>query len=264
MIATLRDAKMHLDVAGMPALKKFIKSKLSGKAELLKVKDDSIQYPFWLRIPSSDTYTYQAIIRNHDYRFNIKTAPKVIVDAGANIGLASVYFANQYPDAKIIAIEPEADNFQLLLKNVAPYPNIIPVQAALWHQAGKVNLGVGCGSQDSFMTEEISGANANGNAPSESGVLGEVDALTVDSIMATYNLDKIDILKIDIEGAEKEVFGSTQAWLNNVDSLVVELHEHMKGGCNRSFYNGSNGFSHEWLSGENVCLSRGNFILPAV
>jgi FkbM family methyltransferase len=256
MIATLRDAQMHLDIVGIKGLTKFLQKKVTGKIQLLEVTDKNIRYPFYLRIPSSDTYTYHSIILNQDYQFKTNKTPQVIIDAGANIGLASIYFANQYPQAKVIAIEPETENFQLLKKNVAPYPNIIPLQAALWHTEGKVHLGVGIGSQDGFMTEEIQSEINSGD------ILGEVESLTIDSIMSTYDLEKIDILKVDIEGAEKEVFGSSQTWIDKVDSIVVELHERMKPGCNRSFYNGSNGFTHEWIIGENVCLSRGNFILP--
>ena len=55
-------------------------------------------------------------------------------------GFASIYFANKYPGAKIIAIEPEQSNFELLKDNIAPYPNIIPIQAALWHKNEEINL----------------------------------------------------------------------------------------------------------------------------
>lgn len=85
-----------------------------------------------------------------------------------------------------------------------------------------------------------------------------VAAMTIDKIMKDYNIEKIDILKIDIEGAEREVFSDTSSWLERVDSIIVELHERMKTECNRSFYCGSNGFDNEWVQGENVYLSRRN------
>ena len=85
-----------------------------------------------------------------------------------------------------------------------------------------------------------------------------VVAITLDKIIKDYNLEKIDILKIDIEGAEREVFSNTSSWIEKVDSIIIELHERMKTGCNRSFYCGSNGFDNEWKQGENVYLSRRN------
>jgi len=86
-------------------------------------------------------------------------------------------------------------------------------------------------------------------------------AITIDKIMQIFDLEKIDILKIDIEGAEKEVFSDSSSWIERVESIIIELHDHMKIGCNRSFYNNSNGFVDEWRQGENVYLSRGNYLI---
>lgn len=83
-------------------------------------------------------------------------------------------------------------------------------------------------------------------------------AMTLGKIIADYQLNKIDILKIDIEGAEKEVFEDASSWIGKVEALIIELHEDMKSGCNRSFYNGSNGFDDEWRRGENVFLAKAN------
>jgi hypothetical protein len=73
-------------------------------------------------------------------------------------------------------------------------------------------------------------------------------AMTVDRIMHDYQLDRIDVLKVDIEGTEREVFGDTTAWIGKADSIIIELHEHMKAACNRSFYAGSRRFDHERIA----------------
>ena len=59
-----------------------------------------------------------------------------------------------------------------------------------------------------------------------------VEGMTVDKFMADYRLSRIDILKVDIEGAEREVFNDTSAWIGRVNSVIIELHERMKVGCN--------------------------------
>jgi len=185
----------------------------------------------------------------------VERPPKVIIDAGANIGLASVLFANRYPDAKIIAIEPENSNFELLKQNVAPYPNIIPLHAALWHKNEKINLidpGLG---KWGFITEANT---SSGSLPGQ--ICHTVMAMTLEKIMTDHNLSKINILKIDIEGAEKEVFSDTSAWIEKIDSLIIELHERMKAGCTLSFYAGAKGFDKEWKHGENVYLSKRNYM----
>lgn len=143
----------------------------------------------------------------------------------------------------------------LLKKNVAPYRTITPVQAALWKQNREINVvDHGLGNWG-FMAEET-----NTKEKLLSDICHKVTSITVDKIIDDYELDKIDILKIDIEGAEKEVFSDTSSWIEKVDAIIIELHERMKPGCNRSFYNGSNGFGQEWHQGENVCLSRGKIL----
>ena len=92
---------------------------------------------------------------------------------------------------------------------------------------------------------------------------GTIRAMTVDNVLDEYQLDSVDILKIDIERAEKEVFADTSSWIEKVDAIIVELRERMKPGCLRSFFNGSNGFDNEWKKGENVYLSRGMCLRPS-
>jgi FkbM family methyltransferase len=83
----------------------------------------------------------------------------VIIDAGANIGLTSVVYANRYPEARVIAIEPEVSNFQLLKENAASYPNIELVHGALWKENTKLRiLDPGSGSW-AFRTQEAAAAN---------------------------------------------------------------------------------------------------------
>jgi FkbM family methyltransferase len=249
----IRQIRIYYSILGFSGLLYAITAKLTNSTVLFKLDRQDCKYPFRLRIPSSDVPTYKQVFIKKEYDFLVETQPKVIIDAGANIGLASIYFTNQYPSAKIIAIEPEHSNFEMLKANIAPYPNIIPIQAALWHKDEEINLidpGLG---KWGFMTES---KNSSEGLP---GITcHSVEAMTIDKIMKDYNLERIDILKVDIEGAEREVFSDSSSWIEKVDSIIVELHERMKIGCNISFYCGTNGFDNEWKQGENVYLSRGN------
>jgi len=238
-------------VVGLRGVASVIRGKLSGSQTLLKVETSDLKLPFYLRVPSSDVPTFEQIFIRRDYAFDVRTPPATIVDAGANIGLASLYFSNRFPGSKIIAIEPERNNFELLSRNVAGYANITPVHGALWHENNVINLvdpGLG---EWGFMTRAADSVDEKlGDA------LHEVQGMTVDTIMREHGIERIDILKIDIEGAEREVFRDPSSWLGRVDALIVELHEHMKSGCNRSFYNSTYGFDDEWFQGENVYLTR--------
>lgn len=241
----------YVIIAGVRGLWVGALGTLLGKSSLFEITSSRHRFPLRLRMPSTDVPTYKKIFIDKEYEFVTERSPAVIVDAGANIGLASIYFANKYPQAKIISIEPEQTNFDLLKANIAPYPKILPIQAALWNCTKDVELidpGLG---KWGFVTA---------SQYTEAGEIGSkchrITALTVNRLMEDFGLDRIDILKIDIEGAELEVFQDTSQWLNRVDAIVIELHERLKPGCNRSFYCGSSGFEKEWMQGENICLSR--------
>ena len=240
---------------GVGGLLRAVRGRLLGSMVHMKVDRHDCKHPFRLRIPSSDVTTYRQVFIKREYEFNLKNTPEIIVDAGANIGLASIYFANKYPQAKIIAIEPEQSNFELLKENAAPYANIIPVQAAVWHKNEEVNLidpGLG---KWGFMTEAMHTLECHSGEACHT-VMG----MTIDKIVQDYDLERINILKVDIEGAEKEVFSDASSWLEKVDSIVIELHECMKPGCIQSFQTGTHGFDSEWRQGERVYLSRGAYL----
>lgn len=212
---------------------------------------DDCDFPIIVRVPSTDVVTYRKVFIYQEYKINLKVKPRVIIDAGANIGLASIYFANKYPDATIIAIEPERENFELLLKNTNFYPNIKPLQAALWNENTELNVvDVGEGNWG-FVTERDQPSDTTNTQACHT-----IPAITVDKIIDDFNLPAIDILKIDIEGSEKEVFVEPSRWIEKVQTIIIELHDRIKPGCSRSFYCGTNGFSSEWNQGENVFLTR--------
>ena len=248
--------KCYFRIAGIAGVLSYIGSKAARKAvrqRLQSVHSKDLKAPIYLRIPSSDVLTYWQVFVDQEYALHTNSLPAVIVDAGANVGLASVYFANRFPDARIFAIEPEQSNFDLLLKNVAPYKNIVPIFAALWNENKQISLvdpGLG---NSGFMTED-------GGAAEQS--LGQqlqlTKAMTVDRLMGDHAIAKIDILKVDIEGAEREVFADPSSWIGKVDSLIVELHERMKPGCNQSFSEATREFGLRWTRGENVIISRPN------
>lgn len=240
---------------GARGIRRLVTAKFNKSDKLLKVVRPDILFPFFLRMGTSDMPTFDQVFVEREYEFVVQRHPDVIVDAGANIGLASIYFASRYPLAKILAIEPEITNYDLLVKNTRHYSNIVPVNAALWNKNEMINLvdpGLG---KWGFMTQD-------GTQQTESlgDVSHQVQGMTIEKIMEEHSINNIDILKIDIEGAEREVFLDTSLWLESVNSIIIELHERMKRGCDRSFYNGSNGFDDEWRQGENVYLSRNGYL----
>jgi hypothetical protein len=94
----------------------------------------------WLRAGTTDIGTFQQVICERETEFVLEEEPTPIIDAGANIGLFSIMMAIRYPTCKIVALEVESGNFELLCRNVGGYKNIVPMQKALWKSTGHVRI----------------------------------------------------------------------------------------------------------------------------
>jgi len=191
------------------------------------VKIASLRHPLYLRPWSSDLYVFEQIFVNREYDTEL-TEPMTMLDAGANIGLASIYFANRFPKARIVAVEPEPNNFRMLMLNSRPYPNIHPVQAAVWSNSGRVTLVNGNDKSWAFRFSEspCPSTSTPVNAPNS------VTAVDIDDLAKQYNESQaFDLLKIDIEGAEKQVFAAGGQWLKDARCIVVECHDRLVQQC---------------------------------
>jgi FkbM family methyltransferase len=137
----------------------------------------------------------------------------IIVDAGANIGISTTWFARAFPRAQIVAIEPDPDNFTLLCTNLAQYPACVPVEAALGSARGFAKLSRP-GDQRAWATQTKRSKNG-------------VPIITVDDALAQSGGDEPFIVKMDIEGFERDVFASGLGWLDQTCALLVEPHDWM-------------------------------------
>src|SRR5438477_12484313 len=102
--------------------------KLPGARFLFRLRTPALKHPVYLRFGTTDAWVFKEVLLDSEYDFLPPISPKVIVDAGANIGLSSIFFANKFPEATIYALEPEESNFQLLEKNASAYPRIRPLK----------------------------------------------------------------------------------------------------------------------------------------
>src|SRR5437868_4978064 len=94
-----------------------------------------LKHPLYLRNIKSDLRIFEQIFMYKEYNIEFPFRPEVIIDLGANVGYASVLFANRFPQAKIIAVEPEDDNFIIAQKNVQSYKNISVIKGAVWNKS---------------------------------------------------------------------------------------------------------------------------------
>jgi|APTNR8051073442_1049403.scaffolds.fasta_scaffold00742_7 FkbM family methyltransferase len=203
--------------------------------------------PIHIRPNTSDGPTFEQVILHREYDpgdFKKRLGEiRFIVDAGANIGLTSVFFARMFPEAKIIAIEPDRDNYQILLKNTGHLPRVTGLMTGLWHRKASLVVKDGGYGAYGLTVEEV---------PSEHP--GALEAIAVQDIVQMSGHPVIDILKIDIEGSEKEVFSSNyESWLPKTKCLIIELHDRKRKGCSQAVFAalGRYNFSME-VRGENL------------
>ncbi len=208
---------------------------------LSNIKLPNYRHPFSLRKDTTDLQMFYQVYFSQCYDLKLPFTPQLIVDAGANIGLASIFFAEKYPDCRIVSIEPESKNFEHLVKNCQPYQVIIPHRAALFN------------SISTLVVNDI-GLGESGFVVSDEGGGEEVQAITIEKIKNDHDVNLIDILKIDIEGSEKNLFMSDyEAWLPKVRCLIIELHDDIKPGSSQVFFRAISQFNFRLtLGGENL------------
>ena len=179
-----------------------------------------------LRPNSTDLAVFREIFLFKSYEISLDKTPEIIIDGGGNIGLSGVYFANKFPGCKIYSFEPDHDNFQVLCKNVKPYEWITPVQAALWHKDSYIRIVNKNVHQWAFEVEESSPTDSE-------AILG----VSITTVMKKYSFQHIDLLKLDIEGSEKELFSEHfQAWIPFTKYILVELHDWLRPGASKAVF----------------------------
>ncbi len=207
---------------GLRGILAYCSYRLFGSPDTLTFRVPGIRNPVTLRMRTTDVSTFEDILLRGHYALPLPFVPETIVDLGANIGMASIYYANQFPKARIVAVEAETSNFEILLRNARYYPTILPIHAAIWNRDGEIALSTPRGTDG--LVNKIVFAVHEGEGP-------PVRAVAMRTLMKEVHISSIDLLKADIEGAEKEVFETAPEWIQNVRCLAVELHDRFKPGC---------------------------------
>lgn len=207
-----------------------------------------------LRDNIADRKLFKQLIFHREYQLPLSLDPHFIIDAGANIGLSTLFFASSYPTAEIVAIEPEIRNFTLLRHNTRNYPNIRCLHAGVWSKPTTLEITNPTGSSTGFIVNEVPADN-----PSQT--LG----VTTTDILATYRKTFIDLYKMDIEGAEKEVLSENSDWLGKTKILIIELHDRKRPGCSRAFFQALCHYNFECHPfGQNLLLINRDLISPTI
>ena len=205
-----------------------------------------IKHPIHLRKnEQSDLEVFKQIFIEKQYHPYHYKNPKIIIDAGGNVGLFTVLMKNKFPEAKFITIEPDSDNFRMAKKNLENYPDIQLLNKGVWSSDVKLKI----------IDEN---ASKWGIQVVEDNENGTIEAISINTILKENNFDRIDVLKMDIEGSEKEVFSKNyEDWLPKVKILVIELHDSMQKDTTRVFFDTLNKTWPQYrlfVSGENLVI----------
>lgn len=160
----------------------------------------------------SFAWQYKEIFTDEFYRFETREATPVIYDCGANIGMSIAYFRQHYPTARIIAFEADPGVGNVLANNLQANSihNVKLINKAVWISADGVDFGAGEADAGSMYSAE--------------------DRQHVPSVrLRDYLLNepRIDMLKMDIEGAEADVLADCHDALGNVQNMFIEYHSYV-------------------------------------
>ena len=192
-----------------------------------QLKVNFLKHPFFLDFKNfADNQTFNQVILKRSYMGIGIQDVRTIVDCGANIGLTSLTFLAEYPDSKLILLEPEKKNCNFIRKNILPYiqdgRHIKLYESALYSKTTTLHLyDPHTGSHGYQVYEEM---QENPNLR----YIDTISAINIEELMLENNIQMIDILKIDIEGAEYDLFAGNTGWLSKIRVLVLETHDRFR------------------------------------
>ena len=230
----------HQRMFGIRGVAETIIAKINNDNSLQAVRGTSPR--FHVRTRTSDMAVYNQVFGIEQYLLRTEKTVRTVIDAGANIGASAVFFAKTYPHSQIIAIEPDTDNFRVLEKNIAMFPQIKAIKAGLWHEGGIGHIKDGGDGFWALQVEKVEREDIDAET---------IKLKTLPEVMNDSGFDEIDYLKIDIEGAEKMILQNIGGFFDKVNILVIECHDRWNPGCSRELMKVTGMFDYEWMQGDN-------------
>lgn len=216
----LAAARLLLDnpIAGLH----YMLDRISGRDSRHRLQFGEITLT--IRTRSPDLQVVRACLLGEFEQAMAETDPQArfIVDAGGYIGLVSILLARRFPKARIVCLEPSSENFVIARENCAPYDNVTVL-----------NKGLGAESGWAILRDRGTGQWGFSFTPSTdrpSAEMEGVDVISLPKLMDRFGADRIDLLKLDIEGSEYELFEVAESWIDHCQVLIVELHEGIRPG----------------------------------
>ncbi len=194
----------------------FFYSKLAPG--LTEIHLRGLDQPIRLRNQTSDFDVFREIIIRHQYDVLGRCKLNYAIDAGANIGLTSLYLLSRHPELRIVAIEPDPENYSVAKYNLAPFGERCQLVAAgVWNEDTTLTIQRGSFRDGRHWATQTVAAETSSSVT--------IPALPMLRIIEEYDVPHIDFLKMDIEGAELQVFldGDT-SFMSNTSCCAIECH----------------------------------------
>ncbi len=217
-------------------IKRQLLNRFLGEGVPVKIKKNGIEFEyrvndknlkFYLRNNSSDINVFTQIVLEQEYKpiidmfKRLNLSPDRFIDAGANVGFSSLYLLAHWPEARFICLEPHPGNFEALTCNITQNistDNFLLLQKALWSKPAQL-------SGDNNFRD---GRDWSFNVKEDGKSNGNIEGITIDMVMNQDSFNEVDFLKIDIEGAEVQLFESrknVESWIDKIKVISIEIHD---------------------------------------
>lgn len=208
------------------------------------IRPKKTDHPLCVRFDTSDICVFNQIFLKREYScLSDLRDVSLIIDCGANVGYSSAWFLSRFPHSRVVAVEPDPANFQMLERNLTPYGNRVRlICAGVWSHTAPLVI-----RQEKYRDGGEWARQVRLAAPDEKA---DVTGVDIEALLAKTGSSRVSILKIDIEGAEAVVFSKGyEKWLPQVDAIAIELHD------DSAFGNASQIFSAA-VAGQGFRISR--------
>jgi FkbM family methyltransferase len=220
----LRQMAPHIGIVGSLTLRvaddwNLVARRVRGLRRIRKIQvwpkgyDTSVA----VRLDSSDFEVFRQIFVRQQYKPTMTIEDvEVIIDCGANAGYSALFFLKHFPRARVIAVEPDPLNAEFCRYNLRHYGDrVLILQKAIWGSVGRLAFVKGTQNPGHEWGIEVEAETVN----------AVVDAIDIPNLVATTGVKRIDLLKIDVEKSEADVFqNNPSAWLHLVRNIAIELH----------------------------------------
>lgn len=213
-----RNARFHLDSPPYSRHQIVVDREMSQKIRI-QVRD-AIDIEVLRQIFQSEDYRLRRLGRSEEilrWPETLKQMGKapLILDLGANTGLASLYFAREFSTATIVALEPDPDNVAAARRNLKGYAAVTVVEGGIAATDGRGEI--------------LNPGSSNWSYRTELSQTGAVAMYSIERLIATYGQSNSApfIAKIDIEGFESNLFSQNTGWIDLFPIIVIELHDWM-------------------------------------